>query len=157
METAAATHDLLTLYPRILHACQARQVRDGQRLVSRNQATILLYLDEVEPITVNTLARHLGVTAGTMSLAIDRLERQGYVVRLRDGHDRRRVLVRLSSAGVRVREATMLLDPARVAAVLSRLAEIERAQVIAALRLLTRAIQHDATGADKSTDGRDDG
>ena len=97
---------VMTLYPRIYFACHTRHVRDpqSQRLLSRHQASILDHLDEIEPTTVMDLARHMGVTAATMSLAIDRLERKGYVVRLKDAKDRRRVHVRLTTAGVRVRE-----------------------------------------------------
>ena len=104
---------VMTLYPRIYFACHTRHVRDpqSQRLLSRHQASILDHLDEIEPTTVMDLAGHMGVTAATMSLAIDRLERKGYVVRLKDAKDRRRVHVRLTTAGVRVREASSVLDP----------------------------------------------
>jgi DNA-binding transcriptional ArsR family regulator len=83
---------VMTLYPRIYFACHTRHVRDpqSQRLLSRHQASILDHLDELEPTTVMDLAGHMGVTAGTMSLSIDRLERKGYVVRLKDAKDRRR-------------------------------------------------------------------
>ena len=134
---------VLTLYPRIYFACHTRHVRDpeSQRLLSRHQASILDHLDELAPTTVMDLARHMGVTAATMSLAIDRLERKGYVVRLRDATDRRRVHVRLTSAGVRVRQASSVLDPARVDAVLARLTEDERVRAIHGLELLARAAE----------------
>ena len=104
---------VMTLYPRIYFACHTRHVRDPQtsRMLSRHQASILDHLDEIEPTTVMDLAGHMGVTAATMSLAIDRLERKGYVVRLKDAKDRRRVHVRLTTAGVRVSEASSVLDP----------------------------------------------
>src|SRR6476620_12685689 len=112
---------VMTLYPRIYFACHTRHVRDPQtqRLLSRHQASVLDHLDEIEPTTLVDLSRHMGVTPGTMSVAIDRLERKGYVVRLRDAADRRKVHVRLTSAGVRVRSATSVLDPERVDAVLA--------------------------------------
>ncbi|HEV3410581.1 MAG TPA: MarR family transcriptional regulator, partial [Chthoniobacterales bacterium] len=115
-ELAAQVHDVLALYPRIYFACHTRHVRDPetQWLLSRHQASILDHLDEIDGITLNDLARHMGVTPATMSLAIDRLEKKGYVIRLRDTVDRRRVQLRLTSAGVRVRQATSVLDPPRV-------------------------------------------
>ena len=120
-----AVRQVLTLYPQIYFACHTRHVRDpdSQRLLSRHQASVLDHLDELDPTTVNDLARHMGVTPATMSLAIDRLERKGYVARARDGADRRRVHVRLTSAGVRIREASSVLDPSRVEALLARLTE----------------------------------
>lgn len=103
---------VMTLYPRIYFACHTRHVRDpqSQRLLSRHQASILDHLDELEPTTVMALAGHMGVTPATMSIAVDRLERKGYVVRLKDAKDRRRVHVRLTTAGVRVRDASSVLD-----------------------------------------------
>ena len=134
---------VMTLYPRIYFACHTRHVRDpqSQRLLSRHQASILDHLDEIDPTTVMDLAKHMGVTAATMSLAIDRLERKGYVVRLKDAKDRRRVHVRLTTAGVRVRDASSVLDPARVEALVGRLSDEERAQAIVGLALLARAAQ----------------
>ena len=85
-EVTAAAESVMALYPRIYFACHTRHVRDpqSQRLLSRHQASVLDHLDEIEPTTLMELSRHMGVTAGTMSVAIDRLERKGYVVRLRD-------------------------------------------------------------------------
>ena len=99
---------VMTLYPRIYFACHTRHVRDPQtqRLLSRHQASILDHLDEIDPTTLNDLARHMGVTPATMSVAIDRLEGKGYVSRLRDAADKRRVHLRLTTAGVRVRQAS---------------------------------------------------
>ncbi len=74
-----------------------------------------------------------------MSLAIDRLERKGYVVRLRDAKDRRRVHVRLTTAGVRIKEASSVLDPARVEALVSRLSDKDRQRAIEGLALLAQA------------------
>jgi DNA-binding MarR family transcriptional regulator len=132
---------VLTLYPQIYFACHTRHVRDPQtlRLLSRHQASVLDHLDEIDPTTVNDLARHMGVTPATMSLAIDRLERKGYVARARDGVDRRRVHVRLTSAGVRIREASSVLDPDRVEALLARLTDAEREAAIRGLALLATA------------------
>jgi DNA-binding MarR family transcriptional regulator len=133
----------MRLYPKIYFACHTRHVRDVQsgHLLSRHQASVLDHLDEVDPITLNGLARHMGVTAGTMSLTIDRLERKGYVVRVRDAADRRRVHVRLTSAGVRVRDASSVLDPPLVEALVSRLSDEDRAAAIRGLALLAGAAQ----------------
>jgi MarR family transcriptional regulator, organic hydroperoxide resistance regulator len=151
----AAARDVLGLYPRIYFACHTRHVRDPQsgRLLSRHQASVLDHLDEVDPITLNGLARHMGVTPGTMSLTIDRLERKGYVVRLRDVADRRRVHVRLTTAGVRVRDASSVLDPALVEAMVGRLSDEDREAAIRGLRLLAGAAQAQmAERADRKPD-----
>jgi MarR family transcriptional regulator, organic hydroperoxide resistance regulator len=140
---AQSARALLALYPRIYFACHTRHVRDPltQQLLSRHQASILDHLDEVDPTTLNGLARHMGVTPATMSLTIDRLERKGYVIRLRDTTDRRRVHLRLSTAGVRVRNASSVLDPSRVERLMTRLTEEERETAIRGLGLLAEAAQ----------------
>src|SRR6476469_3124694 len=137
----AAINAVMTLYPRIYFACHTRHVRDAQsqRLLSRHQASILDHLDEIEPTTVMDLAGHMGVTPATMSIAIDRLERKGYVVRLKDAKDRRRVHVRLTTAGVRVREASSVLDASRVEALVARLSDEGRARAVEGLALLAGA------------------
>ena len=136
-----AAKQVMALYPRIYFACHTRHVQDpdSRRMLSRHQASILDHLDEIDPTTVNELARHMGVTAATMSLAIDRLERKGYVQRARDEADRRRVHVRLTTAGVRVRDAASVLDPPRVEALLARLSDADRTAALHGLTLLASA------------------
>lgn len=142
-EISAAAKQLMALYPRIYFACHTRHVADpeSRRLLSRHQASILDHLDEIDPTTVNGLARHMGVMPATMSLGLDRLERKGYVVRSRDGADRRRVHVRLTTAGVRIRDAASVLEPARVEALIARLTPVEREAAIRGLELLASAAQ----------------
>ena len=142
-EIAGVAREVMALYPRIYFACHSRHVRDplSQRLLSRHQASVLDHLDEIEPTTLNDLARHMGVTAATMSLTVDRLERKGYVVRLRDTADRRRVHLRLTSSGVRIRQASSVLDPSRVEALVARLTPDDRDAAVRGLGLLARAAQ----------------
>jgi DNA-binding MarR family transcriptional regulator len=141
MVVPEAAQRVIHLYPRIYFACHTRHVRDPQtlRLLSRHQASVLDHLDEIDPITLNDLARHMGVTPASMSLSIDRLERKGYVVRVRDTADRRRVQLRLTTAGVRVRQQSSVLDPPRVEALVGRLTAAEREAAVRGLELLARA------------------
>ena len=143
MDVPEAARQVMALYPRIYFACHTRHVRDPDslRLLSRHQASVLDHLDEFDPTTVNDLARHMGVTAATMSLTLDRLERKGYLARSRDTADRRRVHVRLTSAGIRIRSASSVLDPPRVEALVARLGDAERAAAIRGLALLADAAQ----------------
>lgn len=48
---------------------------------------------EREPVTAGRVAELTGLTTGSATRLVDRLERAGYVVRERDAADRRRVLV----------------------------------------------------------------
>lgn len=139
--TAVAARRLQDLYPRIFFACHTRHVRDPatRRVLSSHQASILDHLDEREPLSLGDLAAHMGVTASTMSLHVERLVRRGYVRRDRDAGDRRRVRLRLSEAGRRVRDAQSVLDPERVRRLLSCLTAEEREAGLRGLGLLARA------------------
>jgi len=133
----------MELYPRIFFACHARHRRDPQsrRRISAHQGSILDHLDAVAPTSLTGLARHMGVTLSTMSLAVDRLERLGYVRRTRDADDGRRVNLRLTPAGVRVKEAQSVLEPERVRGMLGKLSAGERVDGIRGLELLARAAE----------------
>ena len=132
---------VLELYPKIFHACHSRHVRDPKtrEQVSANQARVLDHLDDVEPTSLMGLARHMGVSASTMSLSVDRLVRRGYVTRSRDASDRRVVNLRLTADGARLRDAQSVLDPARVNAMLLKLPPDDRREAIRGLALLARA------------------
>lgn len=132
---------LLEAYPRIYFACHRRHVRDpgSGRVLSANQASILDHLDRVDPTSLSALAGHMGVTPSTMSLAVDRLVRQRYVVRTRDPRDGRRVHLRLTDAGARIRMSSSVLDPDRVETLLRQLSPADRAAGIRGIEILARA------------------
>jgi DNA-binding MarR family transcriptional regulator len=133
---------ILRLYPQMFFACHRRHApnRNARRRVNANQARILDHLDAATPTDLHTLARHMGVTASTMSLNIDRLESAGYVRRRRDRRDARRIELRLSAAGRRIQEQQrQVLDAGRVAAVIGRLKASERRKALEGLRLLAAA------------------
>lgn len=131
----------LRFYPQIYFACHRRHVRDAKarRLLSLNQARILDHLDDITPTNLRSLARHMGVTASTMSLNVDRLETAGYVRRERNDKDARQVELRLTEAGRRLKEQQSALDPALVGTLLDRLKGPDRAKALDGLRLLAEA------------------
>src|SRR5437667_10248417 len=111
---------VLRCYPQIYFACHKRHVRDPatQTVISSHQASVLDHLDDVEATSLFDLARHMGVTASTMSITVERLVRGGHVVRERCAEDRRRVDLRLSAAGLRIKRQQKGLVPALVGDVL---------------------------------------
>jgi DNA-binding MarR family transcriptional regulator len=136
-----AVQQVMTHYPRIYFACHTRHVRDDQSgaVISAHQASILDHLDEIEPTALNDLARHMGVTASTMCITVERLVRDKYVARGQDPQDGRRVALRLTARGVRLRDQKTVLDPARVKATLARLSAAERSEALRGLELLAGA------------------
>jgi DNA-binding MarR family transcriptional regulator len=53
-------------------------------------------LQRAESVTAGAIARHTHLAPASVTSLIDRLERKGYVRRLRDPGDRRRVIVKLT-------------------------------------------------------------
>ena len=135
------TRQLLEHYPKIFFACHRRHVRDvaTQRVLSAHQASILDHLDPISPTNLTGLARHMGVTPSTMSLSVERLVRAGYVTRDRDPGDRRRVHLKLTAHGERLKEAQSVLEPDCVRALLERLSPPEREAGLSGLAVLARA------------------
>lgn len=56
-----------------------------------------LFTQEGEPLTTGQVAELTGLTSGSATRLVDRLEHGGFVRRERDTHDRRRVLVHVVS------------------------------------------------------------
>jgi DNA-binding MarR family transcriptional regulator len=137
----AEVETVLRCYPQIYFACHRRHVRDEKTdsVLSARQASIVDHLDDVEGTPLLELARHMGVTASTMSLTVDRLNRGGYVRRARNKTDGRRVDVRLTPAGVRIKRQQKVLEPELVSAVLALLDGKDRRRALRGLELLAEA------------------
>jgi DNA-binding MarR family transcriptional regulator len=64
--------------------------------INRSDGRALDILDQHGRLTAGRLAAESGLSSGAITTLLDRLERAGYVRRLRDEGDRRRVLVELT-------------------------------------------------------------
>ena len=127
-------------YPQIYLACHVEHTTSVRRHgMSERDARLLAHLDELAPVTVSELARHLGVGLSTVSEAAQRLAALGLVTRARSSADRRSVALRLTRAGLAHMRDSSVLDADRVAAVLERLGARERAAAVRGLELLARA------------------
>jgi DNA-binding MarR family transcriptional regulator len=137
----AAVATILDCYPAVFLACHCRHIKDPhtRRVLSSRQAEVLDHLDAVEPTHLRQLASHLGITPSSMSLMIDRLERAGYARRSRDTGDERRINLRLTIAGMRIKQQQKVLAPELVEAMVRRLAPAELKAAMAGLRSLARA------------------
>ena len=131
---------LMEHYPRILHACKRTTVKgESGAEITAHQARILDHLDDAIPRSLNSLASHLGVTPATMSIAVDKLVRKGIMRRERSKDDRRKILLRLTPEGVKLRESQTLLEPERVKEMLALLPEAEQEAGVLGLVILARA------------------
>jgi DNA-binding MarR family transcriptional regulator len=143
-------------YPRIYFACHRRHVRDPDTgtHVSSRQVSILDHLDAESPTILTDLATHMGVTPATMSIAVGRLVQQGFVTRVLDAVDRRKVQLRLTEAGVRVCAANSVLEPTLVGEMLDQLSDADRNAALRGLKLLAQGAQAAQRARGKSTTSR---
>ena len=119
---------ILDYYPKIYFACHTRHVIDKDKDVklTAHQMSVLGHLEPDEPIALFDLAMHMGVTPSTMSITIERLLKLGYVERVRDKKDARKISLTLSRQGAKIKRKHSVLDPELVASLLLRLSEKEK-------------------------------
>ncbi|NLY77247.1 MAG: winged helix-turn-helix transcriptional regulator [Tissierellia bacterium] len=83
--------------------------------------------------SMSETAKELGITSGTLTIAIDNLIRKGYVQRNRSKEDRRVVLVKLTEKGSRAYRAHEDFHKDLVASVLEVLEDKEKGLLIKVL------------------------
>lgn len=129
------------LFPQIYLACHADHVRAASTSwdLSSHDASILAHLDLENAISPRALAAHLNVAASTLSAAIARLSRLGYLTSEPSPSDRRQRELRLTDRGAEAIASTSVLDENRVRELLDRLNAQERAAALRGLQLLAQA------------------
>jgi len=132
---------LMEFYPKIYFACHTKHVNDPLKKVrlTAHQGSILDHLNDTDPVSLQELAVHMGVTPSTMSITIERLVKLGYVSREKDKKDSRKIKLLLTLQGAKIKRSKSVLDSERVLEVLSRLTDDERASAIKGLALLASA------------------
>jgi DNA-binding MarR family transcriptional regulator len=103
---------LLEAYPAIFLACHRQHVQSDEtgKYVSERQAAVLDHLDAKRPVSLTRLAEHMGIGRSAMSIMVSRLRRSGYVSRTADASDGRRIGLRLTTAGMKIKEQNTILD-----------------------------------------------
>ena len=141
MASKSAVRQVQTWYPQIYLACHVdhKRSRTTGSGISPRDSSLLAHLDQRDPVTPAALAKHLRIGASTLSAALKRLARLGYVSQSKDPNDARRTELRLTAAGARAMSESSVLEASRVQALLTRLAPTERARALDGLGLLARA------------------
>jgi DNA-binding MarR family transcriptional regulator len=131
--------------------------------LGQHERQLLQHLTAERPVTLGWLASHLALPTSTTSTIVKRLASRGFVHRVRDPGNERRLAITLTPEGHRRVEADTVLDPRRLQAALAAVPPPERAAMLAALQQLVQAAealpQRHATARQSSQDNRarDDG
>jgi len=138
---SAVVNRLLQSYPKIYLACHTRHVRDDAsgKALSPHMGSVLDHLTHDPPLSISELARHLDLNESTVSLHVSKLERSGYIRRVRDERDHRRVRVQLTASGLRVKKENAVLDPELVTRMMSLLGPVDAEAALHGLELLADA------------------
>ena len=127
-------------YPQIYYACHTRHERRKSSAVhlSTRDSEMLVHLDRDRPTSLTSLARHMDLSASTVSEAISKLGMHGYLHKSR-GRDRRQVGLVLTAKGVEAVRATSVLESRKLRAVLAGLSKPDLARVVGGLGRLAEA------------------
>jgi DNA-binding MarR family transcriptional regulator len=133
------------LRPLLLHlARHLRRVLKGTTITG-GQVEILALISRRPGVGINELAGHEGISAPSMSNAVDKLEAAGLVTRVRGiAGDRRRVDIAVTAEGARVLRSARNSRTAWLAEQLRRLTPEQTAALEAAIEPLAALVEGDA-------------
>lgn len=92
---------LVHLFNHTLKIEEESLIRDEFKDISMNDMHIIEAVGDGEAKNMSSIARLVGVTVGTLTIAMNNLVKKGYVVRTRSEKDRRVVLISLDDKGRR--------------------------------------------------------
>lgn len=95
--------------------------------------------------TPTLIAERADIHPATLTSRLDRLEQSGYVIRVHDPDDRRRLLVELTALAHRTLEASIEVISDAEKELLSALTRPERTQLSGLLRKLALAVESEGT------------
>ena len=116
-----------------------RQVRSAG--LGFSDFAVLELLLHKGPTPVNAIGERVYLTSGSITVAVDRLERKGLVSRCGDPRDRRTRVVHLTEAGRKLIERTFAGHRQALETATAGLTQEERAQAIVLLKKLGRHAQ----------------
>ena len=121
------------------------------------QVHAILWLGHDGPLSMREVARRVGISVQTITGVVDRLERDGYVVRVRGEEDRRVVRVSLTRAGAAMYRRLDGLIQQNMAMGLGLLEPEERETLYRLVeKVMTRALALPAAPRPKTTSRRRD-
>lgn len=96
LDAKKIVNDLLVdLFNRIL-LIEADFMKKQNVKLSMNEIHVLEAIEKVEEASMSNIAKHLHITVGSLTTAINTLYQKKYVLRERDDNDRRKVLIKLN-------------------------------------------------------------
>ena len=140
-ERAALVGRTLDVLPGVLHLlAQASVEVSGEEPLTLTQVRLLRLLDAGARLT-SELALRLGVSASTVSAAVDGLVRRGLVARVPSAEDRRTVPLEVTEAGAAAVRAARIRQERVLAGLFAALSPDERRALAEGMQALGRALE----------------
>lgn len=132
-------NEVLVRLFRNINVIEERAICTGDyKDVTANDMHVIEAIDMEEARNMTSVARSLGVTTGTLTIAVNSLVKKGYVERVRSEEDRRVVLVSLSEKGKKAYLHHQQFHEQMIEAIVEELSEEEQAVLEKALVKLDR-------------------
>jgi DNA-binding MarR family transcriptional regulator len=137
MKADDASAEVAQLFPAMYRRFRSR----GQAIVGSDvtprMLALLHHLASSGPLTLGEIVEHMRLRKATITELVNRVEERGLVERMRDGRDRRRVFVWLTSEGQRrAREHPRVLEESLLERALVRMRPAEREALVRGMRAL---------------------
>ena len=132
-------NEVLVRLFRNINVIEERAICTGDyKDVTANDMHVIEAIDMEEARNMTSVARSLGVTTRTLTIAVNSLVKKGYVERVRSEEDRRVVLVSLSEKGKKAYLHHRQFHEQMIEAIVEELSEEEQAVLEKALVKLDR-------------------
>ena len=132
-------NEVLVRLFRNINVIEERAICTGDyKDVTANDMHVIEAIDMEEARNMTSVARSLGVTTGTLTIAVNSLVKKGYVERVRSEEDRRVVLVSLSEKGKKAYLHHRQFHEQMIEAIVEELSEEEQVVLEKALVKLDR-------------------
>ena len=120
----------------------ARRIRQQRsvKLMTDGQFAVLVALHLHGPHTLSALAERDGVSAPSMNRTVNALAEHGYVTRVTDPTDRRKVQIAISETGSQVVSDTIERRDMWLSQVFEKLSEAERGTLYEAAQIILREV-----------------
>ncbi len=148
MEIERTLNEILVRLFRNINAIEEQAVRTEEyKNITTNDMHVIEAIGTGRAKNMTAVAKELGVTTGTLTIAVNSLVKKGLADRVRSEEDRRVVLVSLSLKGKEIFKQHQMFHEKMIDAVVEQLTEEEKAVLEKALKNLNRFFREKARKA----------
>ena len=141
-EINAGMNDIVKNFTRFEQHTVKKNNREG---LSVTEAHIIEQIGIDGGRSMGEVTEGLGITKGTLTVAVKRLESKGYIVRRQDARDKRVVLLHLTRRGIAAFRLHLRFHRRMVEGVMKGLSEHECRSFVAALKTLNSFLEENQT------------